>query len=309
MQYAFAFNPHSETFGFMAVVKWQHTVLLWAGGLVLPVVLTAVLLGLIANVFQVGLMFELETLTPHFDRLNPVNGVKHLFSTQGAMNLLKGIAKMLVVGSICYSTVKNAILSGLLINAIRMPIQATISVTGSLLWNLGLRVSATLFILAVLDYIYQKYAFEKRIRMSVSEVKQEAKDADGDPKIKAKIRRIQREIARRRMMRDVPKADVVVTNPTHFAVALKYDPNDQAPRVLAKGLDEVAEVIKEIAREHKIPTVENKPLAQALYKLVEVGDEIPPSLYEAVAQVLAFVYRTYHRHRRKKLTGPARASA
>jgi flagellar biosynthetic protein FlhB len=309
VQYAFAFNPHAEDFGYATVYKWQSTGLLWASQLVLPVVLTALFLGLAANIYQVGLSFFPEILTPHFDHLNPVQGFQRLFSKQGVVNLVKGIAKMLIVGGICYSTLKNAVLSGTLLNAINMPLQTTMDVMGGLLWTLGLRVSLTLFLLAIADYIYQKYAFEKAIRMSVSEVKQESRDAEGDPKIKAKIRKLQREIAKRKMMKDVPKADVVITNPTHYAVALQYDPTDQAPRVLAKGHDEVAQVIKEIAREHQIPTVENKPLAQTLFKTVEIGDEIPPHLYEAVAQVLAFVYRTYSRYRRKRLTGTVRASA
>ena len=176
-----------------------------------------------------------------------------------------------------------------------MPLAETAASVGGLIWTLGLRVSITLFILAVADYAYQRYEFEKSLKMSLSEIKQENKQSDGDPQIKARIRRTQREMSKRRMMQDVPKADVIITNPTHFAVALRYEAGGAAPKVVAKGQDEMAARIREVAREHKVPLVENKPLARTLYSTVEIGREIPADLYEAVAQVLAFVYRTYGR--------------
>jgi flagellar biosynthetic protein FlhB len=160
-----------------------------------------------------------------------------------------------------------------------------------------------LMILAVADYAYQKYEFEKSMKMSLSEIKQEMKQSEGDPQLKAKVRQLQREMSKKRMMQDVPKADVVITNPTHFAVALLYEGGASAPKVVAKGQDEVAARIREIARENKVPLVENKPLARTLYSTVEIGREIPADLFEAVALVLAFVYRTYGRRKRYAFRG------
>jgi flagellar biosynthetic protein FlhB len=207
--------------------------------------------------------------------------------------------KLALISGICAGSIRDAIFSGQLLGLMGVPLSQSLGVVGQILWTLGLRVSAALLILAVADYAFQRYQNEKSLRMSISEIKQEQKQSEGDPKTKARIRKIQREIARRRMMHDVPKATVVVTNPTHYAIALLYEPGMGAPKVLAKGQDEVAKRIKEIASENRVPLVENRPLAQALHKTVEIGHDVPSELYEAVAQVLAFVYRTYGRRPRK----------
>lgn len=299
MKYAFAFNPHTETFGFGTVQKWQTTGMLWAARLILPVVLLALALGLAANIGQVGFQVTPESLAPKWTRLNPLEGFKRLVSMNGVVELLKGLVKMGIVGGISYSTVHNAFLSGDISRTMRMPLPSTLSLVGGLLWTLGLRVSVTLFILACADFAYQRYQHEKSLKMSAGEIKQEMKQSEGAPQVKSRIRQLQRQIARRRMMRDVPRADVIITNPTHYAVALQYEDGAPAPKLLAKGQDEIARRIRELARENKIPLVENKPLARTLYASVEIGALIPPDLYEAVAQVLAFVFRTHGRRRNR----------
>jgi flagellar biosynthetic protein FlhB len=298
VQAAFRFNPTAADFGFSTVAQWQEMGTLWAAKLILPVMALALTLGLAANIGQVGLQINTEGLSPKWERLNPLTGAKQLLSMQGVVNLLKGLVKLAIVGCVSYSTIKGALLDGSLMATIQMRLPDALGVVGGVMWTLGLRVSVILFLIAVADYAWQKHQVEKSLKMSFSEIKQEMKQSEGDPKVKGRIRRLQREIARRRMMQDVPKADVVITNPTHFAIALQYETGAGAPKVLAKGQDEVARRIRELATENKIPLVENKPLARTLFATVEIGEFIPPDLYEAVAQVLAFVYRTYGRRKR-----------
>jgi len=297
LQSAFRFNPHDSAFTFETVQQWQMRGVSWGAKILLPVGLLALVLALASGIGQVGFAVTPEALTPKWERLNPMSGFKRLLSMRSSVEAFKGLLKMGLVGGICYSTMRHAVDSGDLLRTMRMPLPEALGLIGNLIWTLGLRVSVTLLILAVADFAYQKYEHEKSLKMSLSEIKQEMKQSDGDPQIKARIRKTQREMAKRRMMQDVPKADVIITNPTHFAVALQYEPGAAAPKVVAKGQDEIAARIREIAREHKVPLVENKPLARTLYSAVEIGREIPADLYEAVAQVLAFVYRTYGRRR------------
>ncbi|MGI4789184.1 MAG: flagellar biosynthesis protein FlhB [Janthinobacterium lividum] len=297
LQSAFEFNPHAGNFTIESVHQWQIVGLEWGGKILLPVAALAVVLALVSGIGQVGFAVTPEALNPKWERLNPGKGIKRLLSMHGTVEALKGLVKMGLVAGICFSSLRGGIQSGELLDTMREPLPETMAVVGSLLWTMGLRVSVALFIMAVADYAYQKYDFEKGLKMSMSEVKQENKQSDGDPLIKAKIRRLQREMSKRRMMADVPKADVIVTNPTHFAVALRYERGTSAPKVVAKGQDEMAATIREIAREHKVPLVENKPLARTLYATVDIGRDIPPDLFEAVAQVLAFVYRTHGRRK------------
>lgn len=298
MQTIFVFNPHATDFSFGNAQHLQIQAVFWAARLLVPVMLLALVLGLVVNIGQVGLQITPEALAPKWERVNPLAGAKRLLSMHGTVEMLKGIAKMSIVGGICWTTVRASVDNGSLLSTMCMPLVSTLSIVGNLLWTLGLRVSITLLILAVADYFYQKYSFEKSLKMSFSEVKQEYKQSEGSPEVKARIRRLQREMSRRRMMQDVPKADVVVTNPTHYAVALQYEAGSPAPKVVAKGADEIAARIREIARESKVPLVENKPLARALHGTVEIGHFIPPDMFEAVAQVLAFVYRTYGRRKK-----------
>ncbi len=266
-----------------------------AGRVVLPALLLALVLSLAAGIGQVGFGITPEAAAPQWQRINPASGFQRLLSLRGSVELLKGLCKLALIAGICAATLRDAITSGRLLGLMGTPLPLALGVVGDILWTLGLRVGAALLILAVADYAFQKYQHEKSLRMSASEIKQESKQSEGDPKTKARIRKIQRELARRRMMQDVPKATVVVTNPTHYAVALLYEAGMGAPRVVAKGQDEVARRIREIARENRVPLVENRPLAQALHRTVEIGRDIPGDLYEGVAQVLAFVYRTYGR--------------
>ena len=297
VQQAFRFNPHDAAFTFETVHQWHLRGLAWEAKILAPVGLLAVTLGLVSGIGQVGFAVTPEALAPQWNRINPATGLKRLLSMRGTVEAFKGLLKMGLVGGICYATLRHAVESGELLQTMRLPLAQTAGVVGSLLWTLGLRVSVVLFVMAVADYAYQKYEFEKSLKMSLTEIKQEMKQSDGDPHVKAQIKRLQREMSKKRMMQDVPKADVIITNPTHFAVALVYAGGVSAPKVVAKGQDEIAARIREVAREHKVPLVENKPLARTLYRTVEIGREIPADLFEAVAQVLAFVYRTYGRRK------------
>ncbi len=256
-----------------------------------PMILGIMLTGLAVNAAQVGLHMSGEAIRPKFAKLNPVTGVrKLLMNRRSLMELLKGIVKVLIVGLIAYSGLKDAMLeSPALVES--DPHQILAFVAGAAL-SVSLRASLAYLVLASLDYAYQRFEYEKDLRMSKEEVKEETKTLEGDPLVKSRIRSIQRRIAYRRMMADVPEADVVVTNPTHYAVAVRYEADRMsAPRVVAKGANLVAMKIRELALEHGVPIVEDKPLAQALYRGVEVGEEIPEKLFQAVAQLLAYIYR------------------
>lgn len=263
--------------------------------LFLPLGLGSMVIGLIVNFAQVGTIFTLEPLRPNFSRINPIGGFQRLFSSRGLVDLVKAVAKLTIVGFVAYTTIKNHLF--VLLQTIQAsPLTAALNVWG-VLYSLALKICSFLLILAIFDYFYQRWEHRRNLRMSKKEVKDEYKQQEGNPQIKNKIRQRQRQIAMRRMMQAVPKADVVITNPTHFAVALQYDSKTMsAPLVIAKGEDLIAARIKEVAKEHNIAIVENKPLAQALYKTVEIGEAIPAQLFQAVAEVLAFVYRLRQNH-------------
>ena len=258
---------------------------------VAPVAIGLMAIGILANILQVGFLFSFEAIEPKWHKLNPFSGIRNIFiSRRSAVELTKGVAKICVVGLVAYSSL-DALLSEsvLLVDA---DIQSIVSFMEKGALSVGLKTSIAMLVIAVLDYGFQRFQFEKDIRMTKQEAKEEFKMLEGDPVVKGRIKTIQRQIAYKRMMSDVPKSDVVVTNPTHLALALKYDAkNMSSPKLVAKGADLMALKIKEIAQEHRIPIVEDKPLAQALYKSVEVGEEIPEKLFHAVAQVLAYIYR------------------
>ena len=206
------------------------------------------------------------------------------------MELFKSIVKVVLIGAVIFFTIKDEWVY--LFRFYEMPLNQALEVIGSIVINTGLKIAFIYLLVGFADLFYQRYKFKKDIKMTKQEVKDEFKNAEGDPQIKGKIRAKMREASQRRMMQSVPQADVVITNPTHFAVAVKYDASaGTAPIVLAKGADYVAQKIKEIARESHVEIVENKPLARMLYANVEVGQEIPPELYQAVAEVLAMVYK------------------
>jgi len=258
--------------------------------ILLPFMLAVLVAGVLGYIMQVGVLFSTETITPKLSKLNPLEGFRRLVSGKTLIELPKSILKLVVVGSIAYVMVIK--------NLQRMPDLMQLSVAeilrefGWIAFQIAFFVCLALTILAAADYIFQHWQHEKEIRMTKQEVKDEQKQLQGDPQIKAKIRSAQREMARRRMMAAVPEADVVITNPTRLAVALKFDADEMdAPLVVAKGAGEVAGKIREIAKEHNIPLVEEKPLARALFKTVEIDQFIPVELYRAVAEVLAYVYR------------------
>lgn len=244
-----------------------------------------------------GWLFSAKSLQPNFGRLNPLNGLGNMISARAGVELLKAIGKALLVGTVSWLVVSHQI-DSMLALAVE-PLREGSAHLGYLLLTGFVAIVAVLAVIALIDAPYQMWQYANKLKMTREELRQEAKESDGDPQVKARIRQMQREMAKRRMMAEVPTADVVVTNPTHFAVALKYTEGKMsAPKVVAKGADEVAAKIREIAAENKVPLLEAPPLARALYKHAELGDQIPEALYTAVAEVLAYVFqlRAWNRH-------------
>lgn len=257
--------------------------------IILPVMLVVVVTAIVVNYLQVGAMWSVEPLAPKASKIDPIQGMKRMFSMQALQELAKSLAKMAIVGWVSFSTLKDEFPN--FVPLIYQDRWAILSWLGSVSWKLTIRCCAVIIVIAVLDYIYQRWEFERKLRMSKQEVKDEYKQTEGDPMVKSRIRSIQREMARRRMMEEVPKADVVITNPEHLAVALRYNSSKmKAPKVVARGADRIALRIREVAKENGVAIVENRSLAQNLYKL-ELGEEIPSRLYQAVAEILAYVYR------------------
>ena len=237
------------------------------------------------SVIQVGWKVTGKPLQPKFDKFNPINGFKRIFSKDSIFELVKSILKIFVIVYVAYTSIRGHA------QDIFILYEIPIMLCGTVIINAGLKISLVYLVIGLADFIYQKYRFNEDMKMTKQEVKDEFKNTEGNPEIKGRQRQRMREASRRRMMQDVPKADVVITNPTHFAVAIKYDAEtSKAPVVLAKGEDYLAQKIKEAAREHHIEIVENKPLARMLYANVDIGQEIPPELYQAVAEILAMVY-------------------
>ena len=266
-------------------VKWVYEFFI----LIAPLLLTVLIAAFLANFVQVGFFFSADALAPRFSKIDPVKGFKRLFSLKSFAELIKNIMKLSIVGYVAYFTVKGEV-DGLP-SLMDRSIGEITAYMGVISFKIILRTSWVLVVLAVLDYVYQRWEHEKGLKMSRQEIKDEFRQTEGDPLIKARIRRIQRDMARKRMMAKVPKADVVITNPDHIAVALEYDQMKMfAPVVVAKGAGFLAERIRELARQNNVPVIENKPLAQVLYKMVKVEEAIPENLYKAVAEVLAYVY-------------------
>ncbi|RPI71960.1 MAG: flagellar biosynthesis protein FlhB [Desulfobacteraceae bacterium] len=255
----------------------------------LPMMLTLFAAAVLANYLQIGLLWSTESLTPQFSKLNPVTGLERLFSKRALVELVKSILKLLIVSWAAFSVLHEEMK-----NMVPLLYQDKIQIfamLGGVSLKVVMRCCWVILIMAILDYAYQKWDYEQKLKMTKQEVKDEFKHAEGDPLIKGRIRSMQRDMARRRMMQEVPKADVVITNPIHLAVALRYEPKEMAaPKIVAKGAERIAERIKEIAGAHKIPLVENRTLAQNLYKL-DLGQEVPAHFYQAVAEILAYVYK------------------
>jgi len=255
----------------------------------LPVLAASVLMAIAVNVFQVGWKPTAKPMEPKLDKLNPINGFKRIFKLDKLVDLLKAVLKVGLVAYIAYTTFRDRV--GLISLVYDLNLFSAVMLIGNEVINFGLKVSAVFLVVGIADYMYQKFKFAKDMRMTKQEIKDEFKQTEGDPKIKGQIRQKMREASQRRMMQKLPEADVVITNPTHLACAIKYDKEvAEAPVLLAKGADFLAEKIKEVARENFIPIVENKPLARMLYHNVEIDEEIPQELYQMTAEVLSYVY-------------------
>lgn len=245
--------------------------------------------GFLSSIVQVGWLVNEEALQFRWERLNPASGFGRIFSLRSVMEGVKSILKLCLILFLSYLLLKEQI--AILPQLMSFSVGQIFEFLGTLSVRLLSGVGFFMLALAAADYFYQRWDLEREMRMTKQEIKEEIKSREGDPMIKARIKRIQREVASRRMMDDVPKADVIVTNPTHIAVALKYDETMISPRVIAKGADFVAEKIKALAKEHNVPIVENKPLARTIFKTLKIGQSIPKELYTAVAEVLSYVYR------------------
>ena len=260
-----------------------------------PVMFAIMLIGLAINFFQVGLNFNTESIEFKLDKLNPINGFGRIFSKRSLVELAKSFFKILVIGFFLYRFIHEQILA--MPQFMFFDLTTSLALVAEIIFQMAFIVIGVIMIMALMDYGYQKWQTTQDLKMTKQEVKDEMKQSEGDPQIKGKIRQKQRQMAMARMMKEVPKADVIVTNPTHYAIALSYQQGMSAPLVVAKGQDLVAQRIKEIAREARVPIIENKPLARAIYAAVQIGDTIPQELYQAVAEVLAYVYRLKHARR------------
>lgn len=257
--------------------------------IIAPVLLVGVAVAFVCDVVQVKWQPTTKPLQPKFNKLNPVKGFGRLFSANSIMELLKSVLKLGLIGYMVYSYLKDRVSDIFLLYDISL--NQAIGLIGEVVVDLGIRIAAVYMIIAFLDFAYQKWKFKEDMKMTKQEVKDEYKNQEGDPQVKSKQKQRMREASMRRMMQQLPEADVVITNPTHYAVAIKYDADKyDAPYVLAKGENYLAQRIKDVAKENNIEIVENKPLARMLYANVEVGGLVPPELYQAVAEVLAFVY-------------------
>ncbi len=280
----------TRTVNVVDLMAYANQILLIAFQIVAPMMLAIFVTAILTNVVQVGFMLSTESIKPKFSKLDPIKGFGRLLSKRSLMEMAKTLLKLFIVGGVAYLTIE-----GEMENAVQlgdMSLSAIFSYTAITTFKIFMKCILAMAFLVVIDYAFQKYEFEKKLKMSKKEVKDEFKRTEGDPLVKSRIKSIQMEMARKRMMQDVPKADVVITNPTHIATALKYDiATMAAPRLLAKGAGLVAERIKSLAKESGIPIVENKAIARSLYRLVEIGQEIPFDLYQAVAEILAHIYK------------------
>ena len=259
-----------------------------------PMMLFLVVVAILVNVAQVGILFTGKPLMPKADRISPLSGIKRIFSKKGLVELAKSLFKVFVVGLVTYLTLTSA--ADGIFAFMQMNVSQIFDLSTDLVFDLGVRLVLLLLFMAILDYAFQRFDYEQSMKMTKQEVKQELKQQEGDPMIRSRVRSLQREMSQKRMMSDVGEADVVVTNPTHLAIAIKYDAeNMHAPVILAKGQRLVAQRIKELAREAGVPLVENKPLARALFKAVQVGEQVPEELFRATAEVLAFVFQLKRR--------------
>lgn len=259
--------------------------------IVAPFFIFGFVINVVISVLQVGWKVSAKPMKPKLDRFDPMNGFKKMFSKDSLFELFKSILKIGVIVYVAYTSIKGE--KNDIFILYDMPLNQALALCGEVIINTGLKISIVYLIIGFADFIYQRFRFNEEMKMSKQEVKDEYKNTEGNPEIKGRQRQRMREASRQRMMQDVPKADVVITNPTHLAVAIKYDPEKaKAPIVVAKGEDFLAQKIRETAKENHIEIIENKPLARMLYANVEIGEAIPPELYQTVAEILAMVYST-----------------
>jgi len=266
--------------------------------MVLPLMLILCVTALLANVLQTGFLWSVEPLAPKASKIDPIQGAQRILSRRSLVELAKALVKIVIVGWAAFSTMKSEF-SHLIPLMYQEDVQI-FAALGQTSLKVMIRCCWVIALLALLDYMYQKWEYAQKLRMTKQEVKDEFKQTEGDPQVKARIRSIQREMARRRMMEEVPKADVVITNPVRLAVCLRYDPEQMgAPKLVAKGANKLAARIRELAVQHEVPLVENRTVAQNLYKL-DLGAEVPSQFYQAVAEILAYVYSLKDQGRRSR---------
>jgi flagellar biosynthetic protein FlhB len=273
--------------GHLTTMGWKLLGLILVAGAA-PLVL-ALFAAFGAGYLQFGLLFSSESLMPSLEKISPLSGLKRIFSLRSFADFLKGLLKLAIVGGIVYAVLTPSV--GELHKLIGMEIVQLLEIIADLLNRLLFTVFAAMVVITALDVFYQRWEHIKGLRMSRQEIKDEMRESEGDPMVKGRLRQLRMERARKRMMSEVPKADVVVTNPTHYAVALRYDPQMSSPKVVAKGVDKVAQKIREIAKENDVPVIENPPLARGLYAAVDVDQEITPEFYKAVAEVIGYIYK------------------
>ena len=284
----FVKNNAIETNGF-SVAAFLQEELIEIIKLTLPFFIIGFLVAFLGDLLQVRWKVTTKPMQPKFSKFNPLSGFKRIFSKDSLFELLKSIIKLGIIAYVAYASISEN--SDKLFILYDIPLMQAIIFSGQIILDTGLKIALVYIVIGAADWIYQKHKFHEEMKMTKQEVKDEYKNTEGNPEIKGKQRQRMQEASRRRMMQDVPKADVIITNPTHLAVALKYDSNEsKAPVVLAKGEDYLALKIREVAKENHVEIVENKPLARMLYANVDIGQEIPPELYQAVAEVLAMVY-------------------
>jgi flagellar biosynthesis protein FlhB len=285
-------HPGTEMAFFMALIIKATMFLFY---LCLPVCAAIMVIGLVANIVQVGFLFTLQPLVPNLSKLDVISGAKRLLSLRSIVEVVKDMAKLVLIGCIAFFTIKGEF--GRFLGLGNTTPAAIWVFMLSLSFTIVFRIALVLLVISILDLFYQRYEYEKQLKMTKQEVKEEHKQMEGDPQVKSRIRSLQREMARRRMMQEVPKATVVVTNPTYIAIALRYEPEEmQTPKIVAKGKRIMAEQIKKLAAAAGVPIIEDKPLARAMYDKVNVGDEVPVEFFTAVAEVLAYVFRLKKRN-------------
>ncbi len=255
-----------------------------------PMVIAVAAVGLLASLGQVGFLLTAKPLEPNFGKLSPLKGISNLFNLRAVMRLVMSVQKVILIAAVAIWFVVRDMPK--IVHIAEMGTLQAFGAAGTIVYSLALKLAILLLIMALIDYAFQRWQHEQDLKMSKQDVKEEMKSMEGDPQIKQRRTRVARQLAMQRVAQAVPQADVIVTNPTHFSIALKYESGSmRAPKVVAKGADFMALRIRQIAIAHGIPLVERKPLAQALYKTVEIGEEVPPEHYAAIAEILAYVYR------------------